>query len=38
MQTECKFAADFQTFRVINFRNNKYAQKQENINNSYFLL
>ena len=36
MQTECKFV-DIQFFRVNNFQNNEYPQKQENLNNSNSL-
>ena len=38
MQTECKCVVDFQCFRVDNFPNKEYPQKQENLNNSSFFV
>ena len=37
MQIEYRFVLDFQCFSTNNFQNNKYPQKQDNINNSNFL-
>ena len=37
MQIENKFAVNLQCFHVDNFLNNKFPQKQENLNNSNFM-
>ena len=37
MQIEFKFVVDFHCFRVYNFRNNIYQQKQENLDNLILL-